>query len=47
MSSTRERLSEIALGCGFTDQPYFNLSFRRIVGASPGQWRRNLGSTGT
>jgi AraC family transcriptional regulator len=50
MSSTREHLSEIALACGFTDQSHFTRWFRRIVGVSPGQWRRNhadLGSTGT
>jgi AraC-like DNA-binding protein len=49
MSSTREHLSEIALVCGFADQPHFSRSFRRIVGISPGRWRRNhadLGSTG-
>src|SRR5271156_3879934 len=31
MTSTRVRLSDIALACGFTDQPHFNRSFRRAV----------------
>ena len=39
MSSTRERLSDIALACGFADQSHLNLCFRRIVGISPGVWR--------
>jgi transcriptional regulator GlxA family with amidase domain len=40
MTSTRERLSAIALACGFADQPHFNRHFGRLVGMSPGQWRR-------
>jgi AraC family transcriptional regulator len=42
MSSTRERLSDIALACGFADQSHLNRYFRRIVGLSPGVWRRHL-----
>lgn len=38
--STRERLSDIAVACGFTDQSHLNRHFRRIVGMSPGLWRR-------
>jgi AraC family transcriptional regulator len=41
MASTREGLTDIALACGFADQSHFNRSFRRIVGMSPGLWRRN------
>jgi AraC family transcriptional regulator len=42
ISSTRERLSDIALACGFADQSHLNRCFRRIVGISPGVWRRHL-----
>jgi AraC family transcriptional regulator len=40
MTSTSQRLTEIALACGFADQSHLNRSFRRIVGTSPGHWRR-------
>ena len=40
MTSMGERLSDIALACGFADQAHFNRSFRRVVGMSPGRWRR-------
>lgn len=40
MISTDEQLTEIALACGFADQPHLNRSFRRAVGTSPGLWRR-------
>jgi AraC-like DNA-binding protein len=33
-------LGKIAIDCGFADQAHFNKSFRRIVGESPGAWRR-------
>jgi AraC family transcriptional regulator len=42
MSSTQERLSDIALACGFSDQSHLNRCFRRIVGISPGVWRHHL-----
>ena len=42
MTSTRERLSDIALACGFVDQPHLNRYFRRMVGMSPGLWRRSM-----
>jgi AraC family transcriptional regulator len=41
MTSSREQLTEIALACGFADQSHLNRSFRRLVGVSPGFWRRN------
>jgi AraC family transcriptional regulator len=41
MTSTRERLSDIALACGFADQSHLNRYFRRVVGVSPGLWRRS------
>jgi AraC-like DNA-binding protein len=33
-------LARIAIDCGFADQAHFNKVFRRIVGESPGAWRR-------
>src|ERR1700694_155905 len=33
-------LAQIAIDCGFADQAHFNKSFRRILGESPGAWRR-------
>jgi AraC family transcriptional regulator len=40
MTSTTQQLSEIALICGFADQSHLNRSFRRLIGVSPGRWRR-------
>jgi transcriptional regulator GlxA family with amidase domain len=40
MTSTRDRLTDIALACGFADQSHLNRHFRRVVGTSPGLWRR-------
>jgi AraC family transcriptional regulator len=40
MLSTDEPLSQIAIDCGFADQAYLCRLFRRIVGESPGAWRR-------
>jgi AraC family transcriptional regulator len=42
MTSTRERLTEIALACGFADQSHLSRSFSRVVGISPWRWRREL-----
>jgi len=42
MTSSRERLSDIALSCGFADQSHLNRCFRRTVGISPGLWRRSV-----
>jgi transcriptional regulator GlxA family with amidase domain len=41
MTSTRERLSDIAIACGFADQSHLNRYFRRLVGITPGVWRRH------
>ena len=47
MISTNQQLTEIALICGFADQSHLNRSFRRVIGVSPGRWRRtNLQMTG-
>jgi hypothetical protein len=40
MASTGQRLTDIASACGFADQSHLNRYFRRIVGVSPGLWRR-------
>jgi AraC family transcriptional regulator len=40
ISSTTETLAEVALACGFADQPHFNRRFRDLIGMSPGRWRR-------
>jgi len=40
MASTREQLTQIALACWFADQSHLNRSFRRMMGVSPGLWRR-------
>jgi AraC family transcriptional regulator len=39
--TSRLTLAEIATKCGFADQPALNRSFKRVVGESPGIWRRN------
>lgn len=40
MLSTDAPLSDIALECGLSDQAHLCRLFRRIVGQSPGGWRR-------
>ncbi|MFL6603706.1 MAG: helix-turn-helix domain-containing protein [Steroidobacteraceae bacterium] len=40
MLSTEKTLSEIAAECGMADQAHLTRLFRRIVGESPGAWRR-------
>jgi transcriptional regulator GlxA family with amidase domain len=42
MLSAGQRLSDIALACGFADQSHLTHWFRRIVGVTPGQWRRAI-----
>jgi AraC family transcriptional regulator len=37
---TGEPLDAVALACGFADQSHMNRVFSRIVGTSPGAWRR-------
>ena len=39
--NSRKPLSEIALHCGFADQPALTRAFRRVVGETPGEWRRS------
>ena len=33
-------LAEIALAVGYSDQPAFGSAFKRVTGATPGEWRR-------
>jgi transcriptional regulator GlxA family with amidase domain len=35
-----ERAAEVAVACGFADQPHLTRVFRRIVGVTPGQYAR-------
>lgn len=40
LMSSLQPLAEIALECGMTDQSHFTRVFRRLVGMTPGAWRR-------
>jgi AraC family transcriptional regulator len=40
IDTTGEPICQIALDCGFADQPHLCKSFRRWVGVSPATWRR-------
>jgi AraC-like DNA-binding protein len=42
LRDSRSSLSEVALVCGFADQSHLTRVFTRIVGISPGAWRRAL-----
>jgi AraC-like DNA-binding protein len=50
MMDSRSTLAQVALEAGLHDQSHFCRTFRRIVGATPGAWRRALralsGATG-
>ena len=41
MRNTELGLSEIAQICGFSDQAHFTRAFRKLVGYTPGMWRRS------
>jgi AraC family transcriptional regulator len=41
MLNTPHKLSEIALRCGLSDQSHLTRWFRRLVGETPGTWRRD------
>jgi AraC family transcriptional regulator len=45
--TTREPLSQIALACGVCDQAYLCKLFRRMIGMSPSDWRREQLMDGT
>jgi AraC family transcriptional regulator len=40
MLQTEAPLSEIALRCGFADQPHLSKLFRQAMGSTPAAWRR-------
>jgi AraC family transcriptional regulator len=40
LATSDRRLADIALETGFSDQPHFTRVFSRVVGQSPGAWRR-------
>jgi AraC family transcriptional regulator len=42
LSDDRLSLTDVAAQCGFCDQSHFTEHFTRIVGVSPGAWRRAL-----
>lgn len=44
MRKSRAPLSQIALACGMCDQPHFTRIFHKLVGLSPGLWRRQFAS---
>jgi AraC family transcriptional regulator len=39
--TSRLTLAEVASKCGFADQSALNRSFKRVLGESPGEWRRS------
>lgn len=43
LGGTDDRVTDISLAVGFTDLSQFHRVFRRIVGISPGRWRRHRG----
>jgi len=40
ISQGKQTLADIALACGFADQPHMTRVFSRLVGKSPSRWRR-------
>ncbi|NTX50736.1 AraC family transcriptional regulator [Myxococcus sp. CA039A] len=40
LEAATQSLSEIAVACGFANQSHFTRTFTRVVGTSPGAWRR-------
>ena len=40
--TTRQPLSQVALECGFSDQPHLCRVFRRTMGTTPSGWRRAM-----
>lgn len=47
MKDPNRSLTEIALDCGFSSSSQFSVAFKRIVGESPGRFRRSLGPART
>ncbi|MBV8972862.1 MAG: helix-turn-helix transcriptional regulator [Sphingomonadaceae bacterium] len=42
LAKTSLPLAEIALACGFANQSHFTVAFGRLIGLSPGQYRRKV-----
>ena len=40
LSTTRESLCQVAVGCGMCGQAHLSRVFRRMIGVSPAAWRR-------
>jgi AraC family transcriptional regulator len=40
LQSAGTPLSQVATECGFSDQSHFNRAFKKMLGTSPGAWRR-------
>jgi len=41
LAESREKVSDIAVGCGFQDMSYFTKVFRESMGCSPTEYRKN------
>lgn len=41
LTETKQRISDIAISCGFQDMSYFTKSFRQQMGAIPTEYRKN------
>jgi AraC-like DNA-binding protein len=39
--TSRSTLAEVASQCGFADQSALSRTFKRVLGESPGEWRRS------
>jgi transcriptional regulator GlxA family with amidase domain len=46
LTNSATPLAEIAGMCGFADQSHFSRVFARMMGTSPGSWRREIGLNG-
>jgi AraC-like DNA-binding protein len=42
IASGSRKVVDVALGCGFGDLSNFNRAFKRELGVSPREWRRNV-----
>lgn len=40
LTASEVPLAEIALACGFSSQSHFTTAFKRVLGTTPGAWRR-------